>query len=845
MRPVSYPTKPSHHEGGVVSLPYQPSDIDQSLKTKNQRPHMIKEKTLQTLEFNKIMLQVAKHASFSGGKELAREMQPTIDLEEARAWQAETAEVVKMMDEGTVYGLQGARDVREVALNAQRAVMIEPHVFLDIRYTLKRGAIIKRNLGKLKGQYPLMAEIADEVEEVQALQDAIETSIDDNAEIKDSASARLAIIRRDLKISYDRLQSKLNSIINRSNYQQYLQDRMIVQRSGRYVIPIKADFKGKIQGVVHDSSSSGATLFIEPLDTVELNNRWRELQLEEEKEIRRILAELTDLVGDASEAICRTVEVLSYLDFTLAKAYYARSTSSIKPILNPFKAQKNIKAGFTAHPGSTVMMRGARHPLLDPESVVPLDIDYGTDTWVMVVTGPNTGGKTVSLKTVGLLTLMAQAGLHVPADEASLTVFEGIFADIGDEQSIEQSLSTFSSHMTNIIDILKQCDEHSLVILDEVGAGTDPAEGSALARALLNRLRESRVTTMVSTHHPELKIYAVETPGVRNASVEFNLDTLAPTYRLIVGLPGRSNALAIATRLGLDETIIDDARQFVATEELVADDLLDEIQRTRHEITQQKEEIQALRDQVALERHKLQERLDNIEDERRDVIRTARRNAEGDLEEFNKELKRLRADMRSAKVPLEKIQALQEAAEKMSSWTQQPLDDDEVQQLDDVEWSPKLGDTVFLDTLNSEGTIVELDEKEALVQVGTLRVRAKYTDIRKRNRAERREAEAKNRNKVKKVRTSNQVAQVKSPGLELDLRGQRVEEALENVDRYIDAAYLSGLPFGRIIHGKGTGKLRQAVRDFVHHHALISKVEAAKPAEGGSGVTIIHLAPQT
>ncbi len=804
---------------------------------------MIKEKTLQTLEFNKIMVQVANLASFSGGKELTRELLPTIDLEEARSWQAETAEVVKMLDEGTVYGLQGARDVREVALNAQRAVLIEAHVLLDIRYTLKRGAIIKRNMAKLKGQYPLMAEIADEVEEAQALQDAIETSIDDNGDVKDSASARLAIIRRDLKISYDRLHSKLNSILNRSSYQQYLQDRMIVQRSGRYVIPIKSDFKGKIQGVVHDSSSSGATLFIEPLDTVELNNRWRELQLEEEKEIRRILAELTNLVGIDSEAICRTVEVLSYLDFTLAKAHYARQISGIRPVLSSFKSQKNNKSAFAAHPGSTIMIRGGRHPLLDPESVVPLDIDYGTDTWVMVVTGPNTGGKTVSLKTVGLLTLMAQAGLHIPADEANLTVFEGIYSDIGDEQSIEQSLSTFSSHMTNIIQILKECNERSLVILDEVGAGTDPAEGAALARALLNRLRESRVTTMVSTHHPELKIYAVETPGVRNASVEFNLDTLAPTYRLIVGLPGRSNALAIATRLGLDETIIDDARQFVATEELVADDLLDEIQRTRHEITEQRDEIQALRDQVALQKYKLQERLDNIEDERRDVIRTARRNAEGELEEFNKEIKQLRAEMRQAKVPLEKIQALQSAAEKMTNWTQQPLDEDEVQQLEDVDWTPKLGDTVFLDTLNSEGVIVELDDREAMVQVGTLRVRAKYADIRKRNRAERREAEAKNRNKVKRSNTT-QVLQVNSPGLELDLRGHRVEEALEKVDRYIDAAYLSGLPFGRIIHGKGTGKLRQAVRDYVMHHALISKVEGAQPNEGGSGVTVIHLAPQ-
>lgn len=806
---------------------------------------MINQKVLKTLEYNKIMEQVAKLTSFSGSAELAREMIPTVDLDEARTWQAETAEVVKMLEESAAYSLRGARDVREVSLNAQRGVIIEANVLLDIRYTLKRGTIIKRNLAKLKGSYPLMAEVSEEIEDVQALQDAIETSIDDNADIKDTASTKLAIVRRDLKISHDRLQSKLNSLVNRKSNQTFLQEAIVTQRNGRYVIPLKADYKGRIQGVVHDSSSSGATLFIEPLETVELNNKWRELQIEEEKEIRRILAELTSLVGDASESICRTVEILSYLDFTLAKAHYANNTTAVQPKLVGFKSQKNNQSETTKHPGSTIMYRGARHPLLDPETVVPTDVDYGDETWVLVVTGPNTGGKTVALKTVGLLTLMAQSGLHVPADEATLSVFEGIFADIGDEQSIEQSLSTFSSHMVNIIDILEQCDERSLVILDEVGAGTDPAEGAALARALLNRLREARVSTMVSTHHPELKIYAVETPGVRNASVEFNLDTLAPTYRLIVGLPGRSNALAIATRLGLDETIIDDARQFVATEELVADDLLDEIQRTRHEITAQRDEIQSLRDDLALQKYQLQERLDNIEDERRDVIRTARRNAEGDLEDFNKELKRLRSDMRHAGMSLEKVQALQEASEKMAGWTKEPLDENEVQQLEDVDWTPKLGDTVFLDTLNSEGTIVELDDKEALVQVGTLRVRANYPDIRKRNRSERRADEAKSRTKERRPQTRTAVPQVQSPGLELDLRGQRVEEALEKVDRYIDSAYLTGLPFGRIIHGKGTGKLRQAVRDYVGHHALVSKVEGARPNEGGSGVTVIHIVPQT
>jgi DNA mismatch repair protein MutS2 len=807
------------------------------------RNKMINEKALHILEFNKIMEQVAAHCSFSAGAEIAREMLPSIDLDEARSWQRETAEVLLMLRDGSTYSLRGARDVREVSMNAQRGVIIEANVLLDIRYTLKRGAIIKRSMAKLKGQFPLMAEITDEIEEVQALQDSIETCINDNAEIKDTASAKLAIIRRDMKISYDRLQSKLNAIIQRKSNQLYLQEPIVTQRNGRYVVPIKADYKGKIPGIVHDSSSSGATLFIEPMETVELNNRWRELQLEEEKEIRRILAELTDLVGEASEAIVRTVEILAYLDFTLAKALYADKLKAVEPQLVGFVSQKHVKQGITPHPGSTIMLSGARHPLLTGD-VVPLDIEFGDATWVMVITGPNTGGKTVTLKTIGLLCLMAQAGLHVPANQARFSVFEGVFADIGDEQSIEQSLSTFSSHMRNIIAILDECNERSLVILDEVGAGTDPAEGAALAKALLNRLREQRVTTMVSTHHPELKIYAVETLGVRNASVEFDLETLAPTYRLIVGLPGRSNALAIATRLGLDETIIEDARQFVATEELVADDLLDEIQRTRHEITKQRQEIQKLRDEAAEKRNELQKRLDNIEDERRDVIREARREAEAQIQNFQEEVKQLRKELRQASLPLERLQALQEAAEKIVILSQEPLDTNEVQQLEDVDWKPKLGDAVFLETLNSEGTIVELDDKEATVQVGTLRVKAKYHDLRKRNRAERRADEAHLREKERLPRPRVQtLPQIASPGMELDLRGERVEEALERLDRYVDAAYISGLPFGRIIHGKGTGKLREAVRDFLLHHSLVSKVTGAEANEGGSGVTVIHLMP--
>lgn len=800
---------------------------------------MINEKAIHILELNKILAQLAQLATFSAGADVAKELHPSTDLNEVRAWQRETAEAIDLLENKISVSTAGARDVRVPAMNATRGVIIEPSGLLDVRYTLRRGAVIKRTLGKMKGQYPLLSELTDEIRECTALQEAIEKAIDDNGDVRDSASAKLAIIRRDLKIAFERLQTRLQRILTSKKNEPALQEMIITTRNGRYVIPIKAEYKGKIQGIVHDSSSSGATLFIEPIETVELNNTWRELQIEEEKEIRRILADLTDLVGNESEHIVRNVEILGYLDFTMAKAHYAQQSRAVQPKLVPFKTHP-------AHPGSTIFLKGARHPLLKG-NVVPCDVHFDEETWVLVVTGPNTGGKTVALKTVGLMCLMAQCGLHLPVEHAELSIFEGVFADIGDEQSIEQSLSTFSSHMTNIIGILRECDDRSLVILDELGAGTDPAEGSALARALLNRLLERRITTMVSTHHPELKVYAVETKGVRNASVEFNLETLAPTYRLIIGLPGRSNALAIAKRLGLDETIIESARHLVTTDDLIADGLLDEIQHTRHDLQQQNEQITALRQQIQAQRDALQERLDKIEDERRDIIRAARRHAEGELEEFKKELRRLQGDLRTAGLPLEPTRAIQEAVQKIIEWTQSPLDEGEIERVkeDDETWKPRIGDTVFLDTLNSEGTIVELDGKEVIVQVGTLRVRAKAHDVRRRNRSERRAAERSQRHAPATPPAETVPALAASPGLELDLRGERVEEALEKLDRYVNAAYMAGLPFGRIIHGKGTGKLREAVRDYLNANKLVSKVASGDAKEGGTGVTVIHMVPIT
>lgn len=796
------------------------------------------EKAIHVLELNKVLNRLAGYTTFSAGADLAQELFPTSDIEEARIWQNETAEARLMFANQFNATLGGARDVREPALLAQRGIMIEAQVLVDIRLTLRRATTLKRTLGRMKGMYPLLAEITAELEECSGLQTEIERVLDENAVVKDSASPQLAVIRRDLKIAFDRLQTKLQRMISSSTNQTLLQEALVTMRNGRYVVPLKAENKGKIPGIVHDSSASGATLWIEPLETVELNNRWRELQLDEEKEVRRILLMLTDMVAADSEAIVRTVEILGYLDLVFAKARYAEDLKAAQPELLPFKPHRENPN----HPGSTIYLQGARHPLLSG-NVVPIDVEFDENTWVLVVTGPNTGGKTVSLKTVGLLTLMAQCGLHLPAEKARLSVFEGVYADIGDEQSIEQSLSTFSSHMTNTIHILRECDDRSLVLLDELGAGTDPAEGSALARAILNHLRERRVTTMVTTHHPELKIYSVETPGVRNASVEFDLQTLAPTYRLIIGLPGRSNALAIAQRIGLDQNIIEDARSMVTTEDLVADDLLDEIHRTREDIRRQQATITEMREEVENQRAELLDGLSKVEDERRDIIAATRRNMQGEMEEFRRELRRLRNDMRDASLPLENLRSIQQMSESLDKALQQPIENG-VQVPEGLDWSPRLGDAVWLEPLKAEGTIIELDKDAAMVQIGSLKVRAALRDLKKPTRAERKTTK---RRRVTAYEPAPELSVPKgqSPGLELDLRGARVEDALHRLDEYIDAAYLSGIPFGRIIHGKGTGALRRAVQDRVHDHPLVSKAVAAPPKEGGEGVTIIHLAPTT
>ena len=796
------------------------------------------QKSAHTLELPKILEQLARYTAFSASRELALALAPTSDLEEARQRQQETSEARTLLNSYDHMGVGGARDVRADALAAARGVILDPQVLLDIRATLRQATTLRRFIGRLGNQFPRLADIADRLEECTALQHEIGRVLDETGEVLDTASPKLATIRRDLRIAFDRLQDKLQHIIQNPNNALYLQEKLITQRHGRYVIPLKAEFKGRIPGIVHDQSGSGATLFIEPLSTVELNNAWRELQLAEEDEIRRILRDLCALVGHEAPYLVHTVETLAALDLALAKAKYAEALDATMPDLVGFRDAP------PPHPGSTIRLLSARHPLLDPQTVVPIDVEMDDETYVLVITGPNTGGKTVALKTVGLLALMAQCGLHLPVAAGSrLSVFRDIFADIGDEQSIEQSLSTFSSHMTNIIGILEQADRHSLVILDELGAGTDPAEGSALARALLDDLVSRGITTLVTTHHPELKIYSHQTPGVQNASVEFDLQTLAPTYRLVIGLPGRSNALAIAERLGLPQRIIERARGLMTEEDLLADDLLDEIHRKREETRRAAEA--SLRSFAALEelRAELRGRLDGIEEERRAILAQAREEAQQELETLRAELRQLRRRLSAAGQPLDVIRQIEsqvktlEVTPRLVPETLETLEEGETPHF-------RLGDLVWVNSLNAEGQIAEIGPDEAEVMVGRLRLRARLDDLSARSKGEsKREKRKRSRTPVRGAAATPVEVATKpaSPGLELDLRGQRVEDAIPALEDYLDAAYLAGLPFVRIIHGKGTGALRTAIRERLHGHPLVQRYETGQPNEGGDGVTVVTL----
>jgi DNA mismatch repair protein MutS2 len=797
------------------------------------------DKTLHTLEFPKILERLADYTAFSASADLARALRPTSQLDEAMARLARTTEARKLLSVNDTVSIGGAHDVRPKADLAMRGGVLDAPDLLDIKTTLIAARDLARTFERQQIEYPSLSKIAENLAPPPGVVDAITRTISDRGEVLDSASPKLAQVRREIKVAFDRLMTRLERMVNDPRTAPMLQEGIITQRNGRYVIPLRAEFKGRVKSIVHDQSASGATLFVEPLAIVDMNNEWHRLQLEERDEVRRILAELSGTVGAYAERIKLNVLALAEFDLALACAKYADDLHAAEPSLVAIKNRRDL------HPGTTVKLYHARHPLLDPATVVPIDVDLDENTFVMVITGPNTGGKTVTLKTVGLMALMAQSGLHIPAQSGStLSLFREVYADIGDEQSIEQSLSTFSGHITNIIRIMQRANAHSLVLLDELGAGTDPQEGAALARAILQHLIQRRITCMVATHYPELKAFAHGTPGVINASMEFDLRTLRPTYHLTLGLPGRSNALQIAERLGLPEEIIASARGTLDPNDLKAEDLLDEIHRQRDIARKVRSAADRMRSESEKTRVELSRRLEKIEDERQSVLTRARSEADKELEALRAELEEVRKQLARARQPVEALKTVQDQVDTLLEKSGRPVE----RRAPELS-SPrplKLGDKVRVRSLQMDGVVSAMGESEIEVQLGNLRVRARVGDIQRAGEVEEIPVPPPSATRLKpanaeKDKDKGSSVFRPSPGIELDLRGQRAEDALDALERYLESAYLAGLPFVRIIHGKGTGKLRQVIREALQGSQHVANFESGHDNEGGDGVTVAKL----
>jgi len=792
------------------------------------------EKTLRVVEYPRVIERLASYASFSVSEALARSLTPLSDRGEVARRQALTSEARRLLSTHADIGVGGARSIAPLIDLARHGGVLKAEELLEVKNTLIAARDLTRTFNRQDEQYPLLGEIVACLPPPAGIIDSISQAISDRGEILDQASDKLAVIRRDLKVAHERLYARLERMLNDRDTAPMLQESIITLRNDRYVIPLRAEFKGRIRGLVHDQSSSGATLFIEPLAVVELNNQWHELQLAERDEEQRILTDLSLRVGQSAEQLEGILAALGRFDLALMCARYADDLDAAEPVLLP---PPNAQTQ-----GGALRLRHARHPLLDPQKVVPIDVDLDEQTFAVVITGPNTGGKTVTLKTVGLLCLMAQSGLHIPAQSGSaLSLFENVFADIGDEQSIEQSLSTFSGHIKNIVRILKRADQRTLVLFDELGAGTDPQEGAGLARAILTHLVERRVTCLVATHYPELKAFAHTTPGVMNASMEFDLRSLRPTYRLNLGLPGRSNALLIAQRLGLPAEILDAARAVINPGDLQADSLLDEIHRQRDASRKAQGAADRARHEAEKMRGELAARLEKIEEEREQILEQARREAEQELEDLRQELEDARQALRRARQPLDAVKEAEQATREVEAALHIPVTPRKKAEKKPAPRPLKVGDKVHLRRLHLDARITALSGDEVEVQAGVLRLRVRLEELQRPNQTAE-EVQEESTTASRKIRSTTPGAIFHpSPGVELDLRGQLAEDALQRLDNHLEQAFLADLPYIRIIHGKGTGRLREVVRRALRHSRYVKNWTTGSEAEGGDGVTVARL----
>ncbi|MEF3306175.1 endonuclease MutS2 [Paenibacillus sp. GYB003] len=784
-------------------------------------------KVLTTLEYHKIRARLAEFAATSIGKERAESIEPCPDFETVKRLLQATDEAFKVdrLKGGAPFG--GIRDVRKALSRARIGSTLGPSELLDIALTIGGGRKLKRFLLAMHENepIPLLAEAAEPISENRDVEDKIKSCIDDAAEIVDSASPELARIRHELRTSESRARDKLEQMIRTPSIQKMLQDSLITIRGDRYVIPVKQEYRSHFGGMIHDQSASGATLFIEPEAVVALNNKLRELKMQEEREIEKILIMLTGCVAEAADELAVSVEALGELDFVFARAGLARALKATLPIMND--------RGF-------LKLKKGRHPLLNPAAVVPLDVELGNQFSTIIVTGPNTGGKTVSLKTIGLLSLMAMSGLFIPAEEGSqMCVFDAIYADIGDEQSIEQNLSTFSSHLTNIISILKGMTPKSLVLLDELGAGTDPSEGSALAIAMLEYIHQIGCRIVATTHYSELKAYAFERKGVINASMEFDVQTLSPTYRLLVGVPGRSNAFAIAERLGLPRPILEMARGRVDEDDKRVETMIASLEANRatseaerRKAEQQRAEAERLRAQLEEEREKFREQRDKLLAKAEQEAKSAVANARKEADEVIRELRRLAMEERGAV----KEHKLIEAKRRLDQAAPELRDKRDASRASAKKAEAiGVGDEVRVVSLGQKGHVVEMaGDGEATVQLGILKMKVGKSDLELVGRAPAAKPAQTASASVKRSRDEN----VRT---ELDLRGSNLEEAIIETDRFLDESFLNGFGQVYVIHGKGTGVLRAGLQDYFRRHKHVKSYRLGNYGEGGAGVTVVEL----
>ena len=779
------------------------------------------EKVLKTLEYDKIRAMVAERTQCCTGRELAEAMEPVFTNGEAAGQMALTAEAEKLLIRTGRSPADGFPDMRGCLKRIHAALYLSPGELLGVARCLKAIRLCKEALESAE-DCPLLGNLAQWLQAHRSIEEEIGRCIAGEEEISDGASPALLRIRRSMRIANDRVRERLGNMIRSATFQKYLQEPLVTIRNGRFVLPVKQEYRQNVPGLIHDQSGSGATLFIEPTAVVELGNEYKKLLGEEEEEIQRILSELTALCAPYSQDILEGLGILGQVDLAFAKARLGREMEGVQPEMD--------QQGFLR------IIKG-RHPLIPKEQVVPIDVWLGEEFTTLIITGPNTGGKTVTLKTVGLFALMAQSGLFIPAQTGSrLPVFQAVYGDIGDEQSIEQSLSTFSSHMTNIVEILKQADAGSLVLLDELGAGTDPVEGAALAMSILEELHSRGCRTVATTHYSEIKAFALTRAGMENASMEFDVDRLCPTYRLFIGIPGKSNAFEISKRLGMEERLIEKAREYLKNEDVKFEDVISGAEAQRRQAEEERRLAAAERDATAKLREEMEKQRARLEGERETLRAKAREDSRRLVNETREEMEKLVAAIRAIpgldqRAADRVIQRSRDALRKREADLAEPLE----KKPQDPGAAPKQvrpGETVRILSLDQKATVLSpADAKgDVQVQAGIMKLTVKLKDLRLIQDT----APTKG---VGKVQLDTQ----RQGGLELDVRGKLVDEAILEVDRYIDNCLMSGLDQVSIIHGKGTGALRAGIQDYLKRDKRVKSYRMGAYGEGDAGVTVVTL----